>query len=235
LGGSVWSSVGAYRGKIFATTGNPRFAFGESIVRLTVDLVREESFQVPAPDETPDADFGGSPTIFGANLGGSPTTLVGACNKNGRFYALKAFDFSGGPVWKRTIGTPYGQGGGECIAAAIWTGGALFVAGNQTTISGVTHEGSLRRLDPATGTPIWETPLEGAVLGTPTMNGVGVIAVGTFDSTNALYLIRASTGEILHTIPSPQNKGIWSQPVMADGFVFMGLDGGSLRAYSPTA
>jgi outer membrane protein assembly factor BamB len=69
-------------------------------------------------------------------------------------------------------------------------------------------------LNPATGAPIWQTGLPGVVLGTPALNGSGVIAVATYDGsgvTNAGYLIDASTGRILTTLDTGNQK-VFGQP-----------------------
>ena len=44
-----------------------------------------------------DSDFGGSPTVFSATLDGIPTDMVGACNKDGFYYAWKLDDLHDGP------------------------------------------------------------------------------------------------------------------------------------------
>ena len=39
--------------------------------------------------------------------------------------------------------------------------------------------GSIRRIDPATGKFLWQTGLADSALGSPTLNGGGVLGVGT--------------------------------------------------------
>jgi outer membrane protein assembly factor BamB len=88
VGGSVWSSLAvASGGDVYATTGNgpnakPQLRYSESIVKLAPDTLKPlASFKVPKSQVKFDADFGASPTIFGR--------YVGACNKNGIFYAVR--------------------------------------------------------------------------------------------------------------------------------------------------
>jgi outer membrane protein assembly factor BamB len=72
-----------------------------------------------------------------------------------------------------------------------------------TAINGIAYRGSVRRVDPATGDFLWQTGLPNSVLGAPSMNGGGVIAVGTYDFTatpNAVYLLDATTGHIVRTL-----------------------------------
>ena len=63
--------------------------------------------------------------------------MVGACNKNGVYYALRLDNLAAGPVWTFQAGNPENAGTGQCIAAAIWDGSRLFVASNGTTIGDV--------------------------------------------------------------------------------------------------
>ena len=86
---------------------------------------RERSVEQDIPTATPslnstDFDFGSSPALFTATIAGHPTQMIGACNKNGSFYALAAQNLSAVPVWTRTIGTSL-AGGPTCLASSIWT------------------------------------------------------------------------------------------------------------------
>jgi len=237
LGGSIWITPAASKlasgWRVYVTTGNAGNSQppgdSMSIVRLNGStLAKEDSWTIPAGDQTFDPDFGASPTIFKAVLNGKVTKLIGACNKNGRFYALKATNLSAGPVWSFQVSTPSDAGGGACLSAAIWDGSRLFVAGPQTSIGGTTYAGSIRQLDPATGATIWETGLPGATTGSPSMDGSGVIAVST-KATPGIQLINASDGTILGAV----SGGGFPQPVFADGYLFV-AGGTSMTAYQPT-
>src|SRR5205823_2984874 len=81
VGASVWSSTAGVGQSVYATTGNAKTGYGESIVRLGTDLTLQDVWQVPVAQQTHDPDFGASPTIFMAQVAGAPTTMVGACNK----------------------------------------------------------------------------------------------------------------------------------------------------------
>src|SRR5579859_74885 len=156
-GASVWSTPATSTlgdGSIFVTTGNAngtqanQALYGESIVRLSGhNLSLLDSWQVPASQRSNDGDFGGSPTDFTADLDGTSTPMVGACNKNGLYYAFKQDDLAAGPVWEYQMTEPSGTGpdaNGECDAAAIWDGTRLIEGGgNTTTINGTTYQGSV--------------------------------------------------------------------------------------------
>jgi hypothetical protein len=245
IGGSVWSSQ-AYdtaTGSIWVTTGNndPDHntpGDSNSVVRLNAGgLAKLDMWTVPPAQRIVDSDFGGSPTLFDATLSGTPTPMVGACNKNGIYYAWKQSSLSSGPVWQRRLGT--GRGGGAiCVAASIWDAdnGTLFVGGTDATIGGTAYPGSIRKLNPATGAQVWSRGLPaGPVLGSPTLDGAGVLAVSTYNETtesaNRSYLIDASNGAILRQIPA--DGSVFSQPVFADGFLFLSSRSGGLTAYEP--
>src|SRR5262249_1102849 len=151
---------------------------------------------VPNSELGGDGDFGASPTIFGSD--------VGACNKNGIFYALNRATMA--LHWKVRIGAKSTSADpAQCTAAAIWAGTYLYMAGHPTTINGVSYRGSIRRIDPATGAFLWERGLSASVIGSPTINGGGVIAVGTYDPTttaNAVSLINKNTGALIRAIDS---------------------------------
>lgn len=224
VGGTIWSSAAVDgSGNVYVTTGNAQNDvhvpyYSESIIKLDpVALTPRGSFTVPAAEAVFDGDFGASPTIFGR--------YVGACDKNGVFYAL--FRSTMKLAWSTTLGQAAGAGLEQCNAAAVYDGKYLYVSGPPTTIGGTTYPGSIQRLDPTTGAPLWQTGLPNCVLGTPTMNGGGVIAVGTYDLTetpNAIYLISAATGQILRTLA--QGSPDFAQNVFANGWLFTADDSG---------
>jgi outer membrane protein assembly factor BamB len=248
-GASVWSSLAVSTlgdGSVFVTTGNTppptQPANAESIVRLSgTGMSQLDAWQVPVSEQVRDADFGAPPTDFTANLNGTPTPMVGACNKNGIYYAFRQNDLHDGPVWEHRMAAAYGtlpHPGGQCDAGAIWDGTNLIEGGgNDTVINGVTYQGSVQSLDPATGTPIWQTGLPGEVIGSPTEDGAGVVAAQVFSSDGSnlgVYLLSAATGAILDYINS-NPSGIFAQPVFAGNDLLVGGDNTfGLRAYEIT-
>jgi outer membrane protein assembly factor BamB len=241
-GGSVWSTPAVdASGNVFITTGNgnpssPSQGDSVSFVRLSSSLVKQDIWTVPASMLKRDDDFGGSPTLFTASLNGVKTAMVGACNKNGWYYALQANNLSAGPVWKLQVGAGFSNTtGDECIASAVWDGSHLFIAGTQTMINGTTYFGSIREVNPATGSVIWATGLPGAIMGTPTLDGSGVIAAASYDgatgATNAAFLLNASNGNLLSTITT--NSKDFGQLVFADSYMFIPTNNQGLMAYQP--
>ena len=230
LGGGVWSSVAvASDGNVYASTGTqPKNTTNRydsvSIVRLDgTNLAKLGSFTVPNNELGGDSDFGGSPTVFG--------NMVGACNKNGNYYALDRITMK--LIWELKIGAKSSSASpAQCSAAAIYDGTSLYMAGDPTTIAGVAYRGSVRRLNPATGAVIWALGLPNSILGAPTMNGGGVIATGSYDFTktaNAVYLVNSSNGQLLRTLST--GGKIFAQPVFANGYLFTANGNNSLTEY----
>jgi outer membrane protein assembly factor BamB len=213
VGGSVWSSVAVgSNGDVYATTGNGPETTGatqlvgesESIVKLNSSLRFLARYQISSSDEGFDTDFGASPVLFNG--------LVGACNKNGIFYALRQSTMR--LTWKRTVSGPAG-GNEECIATPVWNGKDLFFGTPAVAYGNGTYEGSVQERSP-TGALKWITQLPNAIDGSPTLDGSGVIAVGTFDSTstpNATYLVDAATGTVLRNLITGAD---FAQSVFAD-------------------
>jgi outer membrane protein assembly factor BamB len=243
VGGSIWSSAAvAPNGTVYATTGNgptsdELLGTSESIIALTgTTLSLEGSWQISARAVGDDSDFGSSPTLFTAALtsGAKPTEMVGACNKNGYYYALARNDLRAGPVWSLRVGAvSSGANNDECISSAVWNGRSLFIAGPPTTINGSRYKGSIRQVNPANGHVIWATGLPGDVDGSPSMDASGVLSVATYDfsgAPNADYLVSARTGVILATL-STDNSPEFPQPVFADHYVLLATNDAGLIAY----
>src|SRR5207247_5445821 len=123
-----------------------------SIVRLDGStLAKQDIWTVPDNQLVTDSDFGASPTLFKATINGTPTQLIGACNKNATYYALDISNLAAGPVWTYQVGFPHvpHQNNGLCLSAAAFDGTHLFESGPKTTIDGITYQGSIREFDPA--------------------------------------------------------------------------------------
>jgi hypothetical protein len=231
IGASIWSSAGVpASGKyVFVSTGNAKHGDSEAIVRLNgATLAKEAIWTIPVSEQTFDADFGSSPTFFNATLSGKPTQMIGSCNKNGIYYALRRNNITAGPVWELHVGAAYTQTSiGQCDASAVWDGTHLFIAGDRTTIGGTTFSGSVRMVDPATGKVIWAQGLPGPVIGTPTLDGGGVLAAQLYNK-DGLYLLNPATGAILRHIAVGVEFG---QAVFADNVMLVPTQDNGLWAY----
>jgi len=218
-GGSVWSSIGvAPNGDVYATTGNgPKYnqflQNSDSILKFSPTLKLLGSYKVPRRQATADGDFGSSPVFFGS--------YVGACNKNGIFYALRQSSMR--LVWRKRIA--YASGGmAECLAAPAYNGTDLYVAGSKTTIDGTAYSGSVQERVASTGNLVWVTGLTGSVLGSPTLDGGGVLTAGTFGGgTPGVFLIDAASGAVIKQLTT---GSVFGQSVFASGRLFTATSNG---------
>jgi len=245
VGAGVWTSAATDGISIWITTGNgDAGGHSFSIMKLKASNLRFQTEWInPVGD---DLDWGSSPTLFTARLNNRNTKMVGANGKDGLFHAFDANNLQNGPVWSYQVGTTESFSIGADLAAPIWdsTSRRLFVAGNQTTINAQVFPGSVRAFNPADGTVIWATGLTGGpVMGSPTLNGAGVLAAGTYNTSNvtlnAVYLLNAADGTILSTIPETNNI-VFAQPVFAGNHLFVANAGGivsqgKLTAFIPSA
>ena len=249
IGGSVWSSVAASSTgqNLWVSTGNEcdptintcpsgdKVGDSNSIVHLSGNLTRLEAWQAPGTlGSGQDSDFGSSPTLFGS---GSTPPDVGACNKNGKYYAFAANPLGNSPVWTDQLGAVAGSLS-MCIASTVWNGqtDSLYAGGDGTTIGGTAYGGSVRQVNPATGAYIWQRGLPCAVIGTPSLDAAAVLAVGTYagckpsTSKTGAYLLNAGTGAILATLPVNNGK-VFSQPVFAGTSLYVATESGGLYAF----
>jgi outer membrane protein assembly factor BamB len=218
-GASIWSSAAVDPDRfVYVSTGNVKQSFAEpghtnSIVKLAPFSLRPAgAFKVPRAEVEHNGDFGASPVIFGP--------FVGTCNKNGVFYALRRSTMK--VAWSRRVAAEAPRHGvASCSAAAVYDGRLLYVATPRHVIGGRAFGGSVQALNPSTGALIWQTGLPNCVIGTPTLDGAGVLAVGTYAFTkrpNAVFLLRASDGRILRRLTSGSQD--FAQSVFAGGRIF---------------
>ncbi len=219
-GGSVWSSIGvAPDGDVYATTGNgpddnPRLQNSESIIKLSAVRLRLlGSFKVPQRQVVSDGDFGGSPDFFGS--------YVGACNKNGIFYALRQATMK--LAWQKRIAIR-STSIDVCLATPAYNGRDLFFGGGKNTIGGTPYPGSVQERVASTGKMVWITGLAGDVLGSPSLDGGGVLTAGTYSgSAPGVYLVNAATGAVIKELTTGLAFG---QSVFAHDWLFTATSDG---------
>ena len=243
-GGSVLASIAAPidgTNSIYVATANPYLpqesvpGYEESIIRLDGATLAVQSFwQVPIDQRARDTGFISSPTLFLATIAGKQRQMVGACDKNGYFYALDRKNLAAGPVWADHI-SPSNSNPDSCIGSASYDGTTLFVPGANTTINGVACNGSVRAVDPSNGAFIWEKCMPNIVLSAPTINGAGVLGVEEFSfstSTAGFYLLDKSNGNTLfHT----QHGNAFGGAVFADNMVLYPSTSSGVWVYTPPA
>jgi outer membrane protein assembly factor BamB len=232
-GGGVWSSptLDAAAGTIYFTTGTPSpdcpsTPGGPSMYELrTSDLSLVGSWTIPLAQQTFDADFGATPTLFNGVIGGQSVPLVGAIDKNGIFYAFKRDALPSGPVWQTRIATGGANPttGNGPIAPAAFDGTTLYVGGDNT--SGCS--GTVNALNPSTGAFIWKHCFTdgGFVEGAVTVTSGGVVAVG---EGNNIALVSAASGASLFTFGGA--GPFWGPPSVVGGTLYEGDMSGNLYA-----
>ncbi len=245
LGGGIWGSptIDADMDELYITTSNAgtcgvseRYAM--SVVELhAASLSIVGSWQVPDEEAVADGDFGSTPVLFTARLGGVSRKLVGAVNKNGIFYAFERGAMSKGPVWRDHISSSPVAGCRQCPsgdeAAAAWDGSHLYAGSTSTTIGGKFCYGSLRALDPATGAYLWEHCLSPAyrVMAPP----IGVPGLVVASAGPSFFVLGATNGATLFRYEDDSEDSTFDgAATIAHGMLFIGNLDGTLSAFAPT-
>lgn len=234
-GGGIWGSptFDASAGSVYFTTGNQSPCtdpYAVALVKLRIsDLAYESSWSVPSINRVKDGDFGSTPTLFTATIGGILLNLVGVANKNGIYYVFDRTAISQGPIWQAQIAVAGNcpECGNGSISPGVWDGSnMLYVAGGTTTIKGAQCRGSLRALNPANGSFLWEDcMMDGTVLGAVTLvQGVVAVVEGP-----VLLLVDASTGATLFTYKGTSK--FYGSPSISNGVLYVGTKNGHLYAF----
>ena len=231
VGAGIWASpvFDTSDGSVYFTTGTEGHctktnAIGLVKLRLS-DLAFKSSWVIPLADRVHDSDFGATPTLFVATINGTSHKMIGVPNKNGVYYAFDRSAISKGPLWTKTIsiGGACPQCGQGSISSSVFDGSRLYVAAGNTTINAQNCRGSLRALNPADGSFVWETCLGGTVMGAVTL-AAGVLAVVAGP---ALTLVNSSTGAVLYN-----NLGhFYGSPTISNGVLYVGSTGNHLYAF----
>ncbi len=137
IGGSVWTSptINVQTGIIYLSNGergkcSTHEKMVESLIELQAsDLSLVGSWQVPPAETILDGDFGASPMLFSATVGGVSHQLVGLENKNGIYYAFDQSNISAGPLWQVRLSTPPGPS----ISSSAWDGSVIYAAAGAAT------------------------------------------------------------------------------------------------------
>lgn len=236
-GASVWSSptIDEATGMLYLSTGEKGSCSTSTPMAIALvalhasDLSLAGSWHVPSIDRVPDGDFGSTPTLFQAIIGGVSHQMVGLENKNGFYYAFDRTTINTGPLWQVRVAVPGPSSGiGDSISSSAWDGSTLYVSAAQTTINSVTCAGSLRALNPSNGAFLWEDCL-GIDAKDPVTAVTGLVALGVGTS---LYVVNASTGSTLFTyLDSRTRSNFWGPAMISNGMLFEGNADGFLYAF----
>jgi len=240
-GATIWSSpaIDESTGELFVDTGNGDGTcpegepYQEAMIRLDpVTLAVQDSWQTQPNSVAGDADFGATPTLFTATLGGQTVPMVGAINKDGYYYAFRRDDLAAGPVWTQYFATP----GETCVpcdvdflAPSAWDGTHLYVGGDAGQINAQACAGSLSALDPATGSPVWQDCLDDRVLGAVTA-APGIVEVNAGDRA---MVMDASNGQRLFTYTDSSDNNFWGPAEISNGVMYVINLDGNVFAFAP--
>jgi outer membrane protein assembly factor BamB len=225
VGASVWGSptLDESDDAIYFATGNSgrcsrQEPYAVALVKLRAsDLSYIDSWQVPKSRQIPDSDFGSTPTLFSATIGGVTKQLVGAMNKNTIYYAFDRSAIGRGPIWHFSV-TCYCGRGENAISPGAWDGTHLYIAGPNTTIGKNTCKGSLRAVNPANGAFIWQHCLnDGPVYAAVTLSpGLAFISEGHY-----FLVIATANGKTLFRYLD-SNEQFLGPPSISNGVIYVG-------------
>lgn len=237
IGGGIWDTptIDQATGMLYVSTGT--FANtcksaanqAEGLLELrTSDLSLVGWWQVPPSARIVDSDFGSTPTLFQATIGGVMHQMVGLVNKNGIYYAFDRTNVSAGPLWQVRLSDR-----GNSFSSSGWDGTTLYAADATTTINGTSCPGSLRALDPASGAFLWQDCLAAGVQSS-IMAVPGLIAIGTGAN---IIVVNATTGKQLFTFHDTTGGGarFVSSATIVNGALYQGNLDGNLFALGLSA
>ena len=238
VGGGVWGSptIDSSTGELYIATGNAdscwtteTYAF--SVIELhAANLALASFWQISPEEQIFDGDFGSTPTLFTANVGGTMRSMVGVVNKNGMYYAFTRGAIGNGPVWSDRVGYSTGSCD-ECISGAIapgaWDGQQLYVAGNNVTVKKTYCVGTVIALDPATGNYRWEWCIGYRIYAALTsVPGLVVVDAGPY-----ITILNAKNGKILFSYKDSSKDALFYGPAsIAHGVLYAGSMSGNLIA-----
>jgi polyvinyl alcohol dehydrogenase (cytochrome) len=229
-GGSVWGSptLDIANNALYFGTGNwwpgcptaERYAVALVKLRLS-DLALLDSWQIPQPEQIPDSDFGTTPTLFDATIGGVRRQMVSLVNKNGVYYAFDRATIERGPVWSVELSKRY------TISPSVWDGNHLYVGSKATDYQGQSCSRALSALNPATGAYIWRHCMpDGAVVGAITaIPGVVIASEG-----NAFLVLSTVDGHTLFSY-THANASFVGPASISNGVLYIGSYTGGLYAF----
>jgi outer membrane protein assembly factor BamB len=260
IGPGVWSSpaIDASTNSVYVSTSNANLRSDlnatcelpdqEAILQLDATTLAVKSvWEVPKSEQASDSDFGATPMLFTATIGGTSTRLVGAENKNGVYYALDRDDLASGPVWSYVAENPAALKSSACedlntISSSAWAGPGTPVMVAGLALRGSSCIGTLAALNPGTGQPEWQVPLQGEVVGAVT-EVPGLVAVGSGSHVDVLSSTNGST-LFSYSEPTPKRQRtralfgapvgwFWGPPTIAGDTLYAVNQDGNFRAFAP--
>jgi polyvinyl alcohol dehydrogenase (cytochrome) len=221
IGGDLWNSqaLSPDGGRVVAATGNDYTSddpYTRSIIAFdagSLDILDSHQEAVKGQD----LDFGTTPIVFHDASG---RTLVGANQKNGRFYAYDLGALRSGPIWQRATGLSVGTM--PAYDEDIGPGGTLFIMGDNGVLFGV---------DPATGADRWP-PVAVGFSNSNVAAANGLVYLG--GGTGYVRIVAADSGTLLKLL-SPQTPARTFAGVAVSGGTIYAVAGPYLNAWSASS
>jgi polyvinyl alcohol dehydrogenase (cytochrome) len=234
VGASVWTSptINESTGILYFSTAEKSTCsqpetMATSLIALNAsNLSFVGSWKVPKAQQITDGDFGASPTLFQATIGGGVHQMVGLDNKSGIYYAFDQSNISAGPLWQVRLATAPGPS----TSSSAWDGQYLYVAAGPITANNTTCPGNLWALNPADGSARWHTCLSWDARGGITVvPGVIEVPTGTYIS-----VFDASNGNLLFSYQDSGKRSNFEGPgTIVNGVLYQGNNDGKLYAFAP--
>ncbi len=203
--------------------------FGDSVVRLTPDLVPTAADRPANVPRVDDYDFGAAPLLF--QPPGCPA-LAAANDKDTFLYVWNRRNLAGGPIFQTTIE----NGTAPFVGAPAWSprtgllydAGAKILLGNQVASGGVT---AIRVGPRCTFVPVWRTAFGSGTQPAPLLLGDAVFATG--GDAGGFAALDARTGRIVWSFAT--DAPTFAPPIALGRAVIAADYGGVVRAFAPPA
>jgi len=228
-GSAIYTAVGnswvtdPVTGELFDAAG-----FGDSVVRLTADLVPVSSDRPETIPTAGDYDFGAAPLLF--QPAGCPP-LAAANNKDGLLYVWDRENLAAGPLLSEGIGTV----SAPFVGAPSWSPrrNLLFVGSAAVIRRGINYGDGVTAYSigaDCTFDRIWSTVTGIGTQPPPLVLGDVLFADGGFSG--GFEALDATTGEVLFTFPT--KAATFAGPSAAGNLVLTADFSGVVRAFGPS-
>lgn len=228
-GSAIYTAVGnswvtdPVTGGLFDAAG-----YGDSVVRLTADLVPVSSNRPATVPTVGDYDFGAAPLLFQPS--GCPP-LAAANNKDGLLYVWDRTALERGPLFSTGIGTvsePFvGAPSWSPVRQLLFDGGTAIVRDGTNLGDGVS---AFSVGADCTFEPAWSTVTGVGTQPAPLVAGDIVFATGGYSG--GFKALDAETGAVLWSFPT--GAPTLSGPSAAGNLVLAGDYDGVVRAFGPS-
>jgi outer membrane protein assembly factor BamB len=228
-GSAVYTAVGnswvtdPATGELYDTAG-----YGDSVVRLTADLVPVSSDRPATIPTVGDYDFGAAPVLFQPE--GCPP-LAAANNKDGELYVWDRNDLASGPLFSEGVGTV----SAPFVGAPSWSPRLRLLFDGATAVvrDGTNYGDGVTAFSVGADcafTRAWSTVTGVGTQPPPLVLGDVLFADGGYSG--GFKALDAATGDVLWTFPT--TPATFAGPSAAGNLVLTADFSGVVRAFGPS-